>query len=83
MLDIAGACEIPASRLFGRSPSGLNATGESDLKMYYEKIGQLQENYLRPALEKLLPVMEISAFGYFSRDSEFLKNPLKSAPGLL
>ena len=76
MLDIAGASEIPASRLFGRSPSGLNATGESDLKMYYEKIGQLQETYLRPALEKLLPVMEISAFGYFSRDSEIVFEPI-------
>ena len=76
MMDLAGASEIPAARLFGRSPQGMNATGESDLKIYYEKIGQLQETYLRPALEKLLPVLEISAIGYFSPDSEIVFEPI-------
>ena len=61
MLDISGAAEIPATRLFGRSPQGLNATGESDLKIYYEKIGQLQQTYLRPAMERLLPVIRCAS----------------------
>ena len=76
MLDISGAAEIPATRLFGRSPQGLNATGESDQKIYYEKIRQLQETYLRPALEKLLPILEISAFGYYAPDSELVFEPI-------
>lgn len=76
MMDISGASEIPATRLFGRSPQGMNATGESDLKIYYEKIGQLQETYLRPALEKLIPVLEISAFGYFAPDTEITFEPI-------
>ena len=42
----------------------MNATGESDLKNYYELIGQMQERHLRPALEKLLPVMALSCWGY-------------------
>ena len=73
---MAGAAEIPATRLFGRSPQGLNATGESDLKTYYERIAQLQETYLRPALERLLPVMEISAFGYYAPDTEITFEPI-------
>ena len=64
MMDMAGAAGIPATRLFGRSPQGMNATGESDLKNYYELIAQMQERHLRPALEKLLPVMAVCAFGY-------------------
>ncbi len=76
MLDMAGAADIPATSLFGRSPQGMNATGESDLKTYYEKIGQLQETYLRPVLERLLPVMEISAFGYAAPDSEIVFEPI-------
>ena len=64
MLDMAGAAGIPATRLFGRSPAGLNATGESDMKNYYELIGQMQERHLRPALEKLLPVMALSQWGF-------------------
>ena len=27
-MDISGAAGIPVTRLFGRSPAGLNATGE-------------------------------------------------------
>lgn len=64
MMDMAGAAGIPATRLFGRSPQGMNATGESDLKNYYELIGQMQERHLRPALEKLLPVMALSCWGF-------------------
>ena len=63
MLDMAGAAGIPATRLFGRSPQGMNATGEGDLKNYYELIGAMQERHLRPALEKLLPVMAMSLWG--------------------
>ena len=60
MLDMAGAAGIPATRLFGRSPQGMNATGEGDLKNYYELITAMQERHLRPALEKLFPVMAMS-----------------------
>ena len=76
MLDMAGASGIPATRLFGRSPQGMNATGESDLKNYYEMIGQMQERYLRPALEKLLPVMAMSVWGEIPDDPEILFEPL-------
>ena len=63
MMDMAGAAGIPATRLFGRSPEGMNATGESDLKHYYELIDQMRERHLRPALERLLPVMLLSCWG--------------------
>lgn len=76
MLDMAGASGIPATRLFGRSPAGMNATGESDLKNYYEMIGQMQERHLRPALEKLLPVMFMSLFGRLPEDPRILFEPL-------
>ena len=76
MLDMAGAAEIPAARLFGRSPAGLNATGESELKSYYESISQLQERLLRPALEKLLPVLALSAWGTLPPDMAFVFNPI-------
>lgn len=33
MMDVAGAARTPVTKLFGRSPAGMNATGESDLKM--------------------------------------------------
>ena len=75
-MDMAGAAEIPATRLFGRSPQGMNSTGESDLINYYERIAQLQETYLRPALERLLPVMEVSAFGYVAKEGVIVFEPI-------
>ena len=76
MMDMAGAAEIPATRLFGRSPQGMNATGESDLRNYYDMIVSLQERLLRPALEKLLPVMAVSCWGYVPEDLEIVFEPL-------
>ena len=76
MMDIAGAAEIPATKLFGRSPQGFQATGESDLRNYYEMISGLQERHLRPALERLLPVMAISCWGFLPEDLSFIFNPL-------
>ena len=76
MLDMAGAAEIPATKLFGRSPQGLNANGISDLKNYAEMISGLQERMLRPALEKLLPVMAISAWGYCPDDLDIVFEPI-------
>ena len=76
MMEIAGAVEIPATKMFGRSPQGMNATGESDMRNYYETIASLQERMLRPALEKLLPVMAISCWGYVPEDMTILFEPV-------
>ena len=76
MMDIAGAAEIPATKLFGRSPQGFQSTGESDMRNYYEMIAGLQERHLRPALERLLPVMAISCWGFLPEDLDFIFNPL-------
>ena len=76
MMDMAGAAEIPATKLFGRSPQGMNSTGEADLRNYYDLIAQMQERNLRPALEKLLPVMAISCWGYAPEDMEIVFEPV-------
>lgn len=51
--QIAGALEMPLTRLFGQSPQGMNATGEADLITYYDGIKQKQENNLRVPLLKI------------------------------
>lgn len=76
MIDVAGAAEIPATKLFGRSPQGMNATGEEDLRNYYDMIAQQQERLLRPALEKLLPVMAMSCWEFVPDDLKINFNPV-------
>lgn len=79
MLDVSGASEIPATKLFGRSPQGMNATGESDLTNYYDLIRQKQESVLRPILDKLLPVLCMSAWGAIPDELEYDFNPVRDS----
>ncbi|EHP94894.1 anti-CBASS protein Acb1 family protein [Methylorubrum extorquens] len=53
MQEISGAADIPVTRLLGQAPAGLQSTGESDLRNYYDAISAKQETDLRPALERL------------------------------
>ena len=76
MTEVAGAAEIPATKLFGRSPDGMNATGEADMRNYYERIASLQRRMLRPALERLLPGLMMSCFLYVPEHMGFVFNPL-------
>ena len=76
IMDISGAAEIPVTKLFGRSPSGLNATGESDLQNYYDMIAEKQEAVLRPILNKVLPPFIISTIGSLPEDFDFDFDPV-------
>ena len=44
--QLSGALQIPLVRLFGQSPAGLNSTGESDLRTYYDHISNQQQKHL-------------------------------------
>lgn len=44
--QLSGALQIPLVRLFGQSPAGLNSSGESDLRTYYDFISQQQKKHL-------------------------------------
>ena len=67
--QLAGASQIPLVRLFGQSPSGMNATGESDLSNYYDNINQQQERRMRTGLGKLLRIVSLSTLGKTLPDS--------------
>lgn len=79
MMDVAGAARTPVTKLFGRSPAGLNSTGESDMKNYYDYIDGLRENELRPVIERLLPVMALSAWGMIPDDLDIQFPPMETA----
>lgn len=55
--QLSGAADIPLVRLFGQSPAGLNATGESDIRNYYDGINQQQELKMRRPFTTLLAVL--------------------------
>jgi uncharacterized protein len=61
--NVSGAADIPMTRLFGRSPAGLNATGDADLRNYYDRISAMQELEMEPAMARLDECLIKSALG--------------------
>ncbi len=61
-LRLAAAADMPVSLLLGQAPAGLNATGDSDIRFFYDRVSQLQ-NRIRPMLERLIRWMLLSVEG--------------------
>lgn len=59
----AGFADIPATRLYGQSPDGMNATGDSDLRNYYDRLASEQKLVITPALYNLDECLIRSALG--------------------
>jgi len=75
--QLSGASQIPLVRLFGQSPAGLSATGDSDIRMYYDNVNGQQEAKLRNPLETYIQVAWRSKFGESApKDLEFTFTPL-------
>lgn len=53
---LSSLTNIPQTLLFGRSPAGMNATGESDLENWYNFVERIQKLMLKPNLRNLLDV---------------------------
>lgn len=58
-----GAADIPATRLLGRSPEGMDATGDSDTRNYYDRLAADQTVRLTPAMSRLDDILIRHTFG--------------------
>ncbi|KQM37953.1 DUF1073 domain-containing protein [Sphingomonas sp. Leaf10] len=58
---VAAVADIPFTRLMGRSPAGMNATGEYDDQNWNKTVAAGQSLELRPCLEALDPFLLASA----------------------
>lgn len=63
MLAVSSVTGIPITLLFGRAPAGLNATGEADIRNFYDLVKQYQETKLKPVLEKLVYYLFKAEYG--------------------
>lgn len=54
---LSALTNIPQTILFGRSPSGMNATGDSDFESYYNFVEKIQRLMLKRNLRTLLDVV--------------------------
>lgn len=75
--QVSGAAEIPLVRLFGQSPAGMNATGESDIRLYYDGVNSKQESKMRNPVETVSKVAWRSLTGKsLPTDFSFTFTPL-------
>jgi phage-related protein (TIGR01555 family) len=63
LMIASGAADIPATRMLGQSPKGMNATGENDTRNYYDKVKTEQKTVMGPQLSRLDEVFIRSVFG--------------------
>jgi len=61
---VAGASDIPYSRFMGASLTGLNSSGDGELKNYYDKI-IAEQSKVTPIFDKLDKIMMMHTFGRF------------------
>ena len=54
MIRLSAAARMPATGLLGQSPAGMNATGESDLTLWYDRVAAEREQTLEPRVRRLV-----------------------------
>ena len=69
-LDVSGAAKMPVSLLWGRTLNGLGQAGDGDERIYEKTVATEANTCLRPALEKLYPVIAASELGEVPDDMD-------------
>ena len=67
---------IPAMVLTGISPSGLNASSEGEIRVFYDWIAAQQEAYWRAPIKTVIDAIQLSKFGEIDADIGFKFVPL-------
>lgn len=60
---LASDCDMPVTLLMGQSPAGLNATGESDIRFFYDRVSADREFDAKPQVEQLFRLIFLSLDG--------------------
>jgi len=74
--QLSGGLGIPKTKLFGESPGGLNATGESDMRNYYDLIRAQQMATLQVPITTIYRLMAQSLGIQVPEDFAIEFNPL-------
>lgn len=75
--QMAAPTHIPLVKLFGITPSGLNASSEGEIQVWYDHVRSEQENILDKPVHKIMQLVMLSLFGEIYDDIVFEWNPLE------
>jgi len=71
MMMVASCSGYPITRLFGVSPAGMNSTGESDMRNYYDRVRSEQGFSLEPILLRFVQI--ISEWKKIEKDEPYIE----------
>lgn len=60
---MAAAARMPVTRLMGRAPAGLNATGDADLQNWYAQVEAYRKRWIWPQHEHLVRMLLLETSG--------------------
>jgi phage-related protein (TIGR01555 family) len=79
LLVVAGAADIPMTRLLGQSPKGLQSTGDGEERDYQSMISARQHELLVPALDRIDELLIRSTLGSRPTDIYYSMGSLQDA----
>ena len=72
----SAAAGLPMTLLFGMSPAGLNATGDNDVRNYYDRVKTHQTLHMSPTMTTLDEAIIYSSLGSRPTEVHYTWNPL-------
>jgi hypothetical protein len=67
---------IPLIVLLGITPSGLNASSEGEIRVFYDYIHAFQESFFRDNLQAVIDLIQLTIFGKVDPEITFIFEPL-------
>ncbi len=74
--QMASVASIPLVKLLGVTPSGLNASSEGEIRVFYDTIHAAQEDHLRDPLQTVIDIVQLSECGDIDPSIRFGFEPL-------
>lgn len=74
--QMAAPSHTPLVKLLGITPSGLNASSDGEIRVYYDFIMAQNEAHIRPIIERISTLLQLSMFGEVDNSIVWKFNPL-------
>lgn len=55
--NLAAAADMPLTLMMGQSPAGMNATGDSDIRFFYDRVASVQMRVVQPAILRVVEIV--------------------------
>lgn len=80
--QMAAVSHIPLVKLLGITPTGLNASSDGEIRVFYDYVRGYQSNVLHTLMRNVLTVAQLSLFGEVDDDISWQWEPLEELSAL-